>query len=342
MGADKPARSAAAGGRRTGVTIYDIARAAQVSPSTVSRALHKPGRINAKTEQHIRETAKALGYRINPLARALPTGRTRMLGLILSDFTNPVFFDLVRGAERVTAQEGYTLVIAESQETPDLEQETAERLLPSVDGMVLVASRLDDDQIMRISDSKPLFLVNREVPDVPGVVPDLLPGIRSALDHLAALGHRSLAFLAGPSTSWMSRLRWERFFAEALRRSMTIVEIGPNPPTVDGGRDSLARVLASGVTAVLAYNDLMAIGLLQASRAAGVDVPGRFSIVGFDDIFGADFTAPPLTTIRTPLGSMGEEAVRRLIAQVDAQHPGDGATLPTAFVERGSTAPASG
>lgn len=325
--------------RGAGVTIYDIARAADVSPSTVSRALHKPGRINAATAQHIRDTARELGYRINPLARALPTGRTRMLGLLLSDITNPVFFDLVRGAERVTAQRGYTLVIAESQETPALELEIADRLLPSVDGLVLVASRLDDDQVRRLDQQRPLLVVNRAVPEVAGIVPDVLPGIRAALDHLAELGHRALAFLSGPANSWMSRLRWDALLDEAPQRGMTIVEIGPGEPTTEGGRQSLRRILASGVTAVVAYNDLMAIGLLQASKAADIAVPGRLSIVGFDDIFGSDFTTPPITTIRTPLGTVGEEAVRRLIAEIEDERPdGDGTPTTTVFVRRGSTA----
>ncbi|NKY58362.1 LacI family DNA-binding transcriptional regulator [Nocardia flavorosea] len=328
--------------RGAGVTIYDIARAAGVSPSTVSRALHKPGRINATTAQHIRDTAQTLGYRINPLARALPTGRTRMLALILSDITNPVFFDLVRGAERVTARQGYTLVVAESQETAALELETAGRLLPVVDGLVLVASRLGDDQVQRLDEQRPLLMVNRAVPGVAGIVPDVLPGICAALDHLAALGHRALAFLSGPADSWMSGLRWDILLDEAPRRSMSIVEIGPGAPTTEGGRQSLRRVLASGVTAVVTYNDLMAIGLLQASKAADIAVPERLSIIGFDDIFGSDFTTPPITTIRTPLGTMGEEAVRRLIAEIDDEEPGGNETpLATAFVQRGSTAPSS-
>ncbi|WP_280416183.1 LacI family DNA-binding transcriptional regulator [Nocardia carnea] len=339
MAASRRAGGGTPGGNRgADVTIYDIARAAEVSPSTVSRALHKPGRINAKTAQHIRDTAQALGYRINPLARALPTGRTRMLGLLLSDITNPVFFDLVRGAERITARQRYTLVVAESQETAALEWETADRLLPSVDGLVLVASRLGDDQIQRLDDQRPVLLVNRVVPGVTGIVPDVLPGIRAALDHLADLGHRSLAFLSGPANSWMSTLRWETLLDEAPRRSMTVVEIGPGEPTTEGGRKSLRRVVASGVTAVVTYNDLMAIGLLQASKNADIAVPERLSIVGFDDIFGSDFTTPPITTIRTPLGAMGEEAVRRLIAQIDDEEPeGGDKPLETVFVQRGST-----
>jgi LacI family transcriptional regulator len=325
-------------GRRAPTTIYDIARTLGVSPSTVSRALHKPGRTNAKTEQRIRAAADALGYRINPLARALPTGRTGTLALILSDITNPVWFDLIRGAERVTAEHGRTLVLAESQESPDLERHTAERLLPSVDGIVLVASRLDDAEIRALAARKPVVAVNRAVAGVESLVPDVAPGIRAALAHLADAGHRSAVFLSGPAASWMSQARWDVVFDEAPRRGLSIVEIGPGAPTMEGGAAALRRVLASGASAVLAYNDLMAIGLLRACRDAGVAVPQRLSIVGFDDIFGSDFTSPPITTIRTPLGALAGDAVRRLVA-LSNDEPGPPPTLlTTEFVPRGSTA----
>jgi LacI family transcriptional regulator len=324
--------------RKPAATIYDIARHLGISPSTVSRALNKPGRINAKTEQRVREVAAELNYRTNPMARALPTGRTNTLGLILTDITNPVYFPLVRGAERITAAARHTLVLTESQESGEREAESAQRLLQSVDGLVLVASRLDDEQIRKLAEVKPLVLVNRAVEGLPAVVPDVVAGIRDALDHLASLGHTSLAFLSGPSASWMSRLRWETLLDEAPPRGMTIVEIGPGAPTLDGGEHALRRVRASGVTAVVAYNDLMAIGLLRACRDAGIEVPARLSIVGFDDIFGSDFTSPPITTIRTPLDLAGEEAVHRVLAALGDDAVPEPRLVSAQFVERASTA----
>jgi LacI family transcriptional regulator len=124
-------------------TIYDVAELAGVSPSTVSRALSKPGRISARTEARIRMAAQQLSFRINPMARALHTGRTNTLALVVADITNPVIFDIVRGAEHAASVEGYTLVIAESQESSDAEASSVQRLLPSVDGIILATSRLD-------------------------------------------------------------------------------------------------------------------------------------------------------------------------------------------------------
>ncbi|MCZ9880597.1 LacI family DNA-binding transcriptional regulator [Arthrobacter sp. B2a2-09] len=329
---------AANGGRRPRPTINDIARLAEVNPSTVSRALNRPGRVNARTEERIRKVAADLNYTLNPMARALPTGRSNTLGLILSDITNPAYFGLVRGAQRVAMAEGFTLVLAESQESPQRELEKAQRILRSVDGLVLVGTRLSDEEIQALRASKPLVLINREVSGVPAVVPDIAPGIRDALAHLAEIGHRSLAFVSGPSHSWISRRRWDHIMGEALSLGMSIVEIGPKAPSVDGGRDCITRVLASGVTTVITYNDLMAIGLLNACREHDVDVPGRLSIIGFDDIFGSDFTSPPITTIRTPFGRAGDVAMRRLVAAVTAKASSEQPNLSTEFVLRGSTA----
>lgn len=327
-------------------TIYDIARAAGVNPSTVSRALNKPGRVNVKTEERIHAAAKALNYRLNPMARALPTGRTNTLGLLLADITNPMFFEVVRGAERAARARGYTLILAESQESGEREAEAAERVAPSVDGLILVSTRLSDEQIRSLAERKRLVVINRRVDGVEEVVPDLEPGIDQALALLSEFGHRSVAFLSGPPEAWVSGARWRTVAERARSRGMNAVEIGPGRPTLEGGQASLSRVIASGVTAVLAYNDLMAIGLLRAAQASGVDVPGRLSIVGFDDIFGSDFTSPPLTTIRIPLDEMGERAVRRTLSLIDDEPPVEGEPVPgprasrpvaTELIVRGST-----
>ncbi|RLQ86480.1 LacI family transcriptional regulator [Mycetocola zhadangensis] len=342
------ARATARAGRpaKSAPTIYDVAELAGVNPSTVSRALSQPGRINIKTEERIHAAAKTLNYRLNPMARALPTGRTSTLGLLLADITNPMIFGIVRGAEHAAAEQGYTLVIAESQESGEREASTAERIQPSVDGLILGTTRLSDTQIQQLAAHKPLVLINRDVDGVPSVLPDVTPGIDGALAHLESLGHRSIAYLSGPANSWMSGTRWASVLQQAVARGMNVVEIGPNIPTLDGGRAALTRVLASGVTAVVAYNDLMAIGLLRAAAEEGISVPERFSLVGFDDIFGSDFTTPALTTIRTPLARAGARAVRRALALVGgnievASSTDDDEKIETELVIRQSTGPAA-
>lgn len=319
-------------------TIYDVARATGVSPSTVSRALNKPGRLSANTERRIREAAAELGYRINPMARALPTGKTGTLALLVSDLTNPVYFDLVRGAERIARENGATLIFADSQESSELERETAERLQVAVDGLLLVASRLDDAQIQELASVKPLVAVNRLVPGVSAVVPDVRPGITEAVELLYRHGHRRIAYLAGPEASWMNGMRWLTAFDLAADKDMSIVEIQSSAPTREGGVDAFPLIKASGVTAVLAYNDLVALGLLRACREHGVDVPGDLSIVGFDDIFGADLPTPALTTVRSPMSDMGMRAVRMLLDVIEGDAENTELILPTEFVNRESIA----
>ncbi|WP_224391218.1 LacI family DNA-binding transcriptional regulator [Pseudonocardia sp. ICBG1293] len=352
MNGDEPEERDAANGaptdaprmsRRTGaVTIYDVAERAGVAPSTVSRALSKPGRINATTEARIRRAAEELNFRVNPMARALHTGRTGTIALVVADITNPVVFGIVRGAEKAASAEGYTLIIAESQESGDAEGAAVRRILPSVDGVILSMSRLASDRIHAIAREKPLVLINRALEDVPAVVPDVSQGVTALLDHLDELGHRSLAYLSGPTASWMSERRWENLLDGAESRRMGLVEIGPNAPTIEGGRAALRRVVAARVTAAVAFNDLVAIGLMQAAAHAGVGVPGRLSVTGFDDIFGSELIEPALTTVRSPLQLAGRRAVEHLLAGLAGRTVEPAGALAAELVVRRSTAAPAG
>ena len=329
-----PARRAA---RKGPATIYDIAELAGVNPSTVSRALGKPGRVSAKTEAKIRAAAAELNFRINPMARALPTGRTNTLALVVADITNPMVFGMVRGAEHAATAAGFTLVIAESQESGEAESTVIEQIMPSVDGVVLATTRLAPEAIADIAGRKPVVLINREVDGVASVVSDVEVGVRQLVEHLHGLGHRSIAYLSGPPTSWISDRRWEHLLDIAEDLDLAVVEIGPNPPTIDGGRAAFRRVLASRATAVVAFNDLMAIGVMKEAAEQGTAVPGELSVAGFDDIFGSDLITPPLTTVRAQLIVAGERAVGQLLAQVgatEAEPPGE--ALATELVVRGS------
>ncbi|KQP57937.1 hypothetical protein ASF51_02905 [Agreia sp. Leaf283] len=328
--------------RRSGApTIYDVAELAGVSPSTVSRALSKPGRISATTEAKIRVAAEHLHFRFNPMARALPTGRTHTIALVVADITNPVVFGIVRGAESAAKADGYTLVIAESQESGDAESEAIERLMPSVDGIVLATTRLPSARIHEIAEQKPVVLINRAVEGIVGILPDIGSGVRELLTHLEELGHRSIAYLAGPETSWISDQRFECMLDATERLGIALVEIGPNAPTIEGGRAALRRVMASRTTAVIAFNDLIAIGLMQAAAAEGITVPHNLSVAGFDDIFGGELITPALTTVRAQLVTAGERAVESLLAELATT---DSATqrppnplLTTTLVVRDST-----
>lgn len=321
-------------------TIYDIAKLAGVNPSTVSRALNNPGRVTGKTRVIVEEAAAKLNYKANSFARALPTGITNTIGLIVADITNPTFFDVIRGAETAAAEGDCTLVLAESSESPEKELVVARRMLGTVDGLILASPRMDDEQIRGLPADKPVVVINREIEGIPCVVPDVDRGIGQAFKSLAANGHYHILYVAGPGHSWMSGRRWEgiRSAADWCRVEATMLESAT--PTLEGGRRIARQVLATGATAVITYNDLLAIGLMQELQAAKVSVPESISIVGFDDIFGADFTSPPLTTIRSPLRECGRRATIQLLGEWEnspAPDTGRGSVLDTELVVRGSS-----
>ncbi|KQR89016.1 LacI family DNA-binding transcriptional regulator [Microbacterium sp. Leaf179] len=325
--------------RRGGAaTIYDIAELAGVSPSTVSRALSKPGRISAKTEARVRAAAEQLNFRFNPMARALLTGRSHTFALVVADITNPVVFGIVRGAEHAASAAGYTLVIAESQESGEAEAEAIERLIPTVDGIVMATTRLSDERIVSVAERKPVVLINRAVEGIPSVLPNVEKGVSELLEHLAKLEHRSIVYLAGPESSWISDRRFDLMLEEADRLGFALVEIGPNVPTIDGGRAALRRVLAARPTAVIAFNDLMGLGLMQAAAEQGIQVPRQLSVAGFDDIFGSELITPPLTTVRAQLAEAGRRAVEDLLAGLSGDAGNSDQTrLSTTLIVRGST-----
>jgi LacI family transcriptional regulator len=300
-------------------TIYDVARLAQVSPSTVSRALNKPGRISAETERKVREAAESLAFEINPSARALPTGRRMTLALMLADITNPVVFGVIRGAERAAAGAGYTLIIAESQESGESELKMLRRIQASVDGIVLATTRVSAQSIKQFAQTKPIVLINRAESGVTSVVPGVFGGMAQLLDHLRACGHANIAYLSGPAASWMNSERWAALVQLAPSRGMRVFEILGRAPTMPGGAEALGRVMLSPATAVIAFNDLMALGLLQQARQEKVSVPGRLSIAGFDNIFGAELTTPALTTVAAPLEDAGARAVESLVALIEGR-----------------------
>ncbi|MHA6670376.1 LacI family DNA-binding transcriptional regulator [Homoserinimonas sp. A447] len=331
-------------------TIYDVAAACGVAPSTVSRAFSRPGRVNAETAARIRQVAADIGYRTNPIARALPTGRTSLLAVIVADVTNPFFFEILRGAEETATKAGYTLLVADVQESVETERQALDRTLPMVEGLVLATSRMSDSSIRAAAKQRPTVVLNRSMSDVASVVTDNSRGMKRAVEHLANLGHTTITYLAGPDASWANGVRWQAVREATHELGLRSRQFGPFPPTQAGGL-SAARALAdSPGTAAIAYNDLIAIGLMRGLVNLGIRVPDDVSVVGFDNIFGADFCTPQLTTVAAPLRQLGAVAVQTLLNELRGQAGGKRgapgaplktALLPAQLVERMSTGPAS-
>lgn len=341
VGAQGPGTEGGRARRRpSSPTIYDVAAACGVAPSTVSRAFSRPGRVNAETAERIRQVAAEMGYRTNPLARALPTGKTSLLAIIVADVTNPFFFEIIRGAEEAATEAGYTLLVADVHESVDAEREALDRTLPLVEGIVLGTSRMSDSSIRVAAKQRPTVVLNRVMTDIPSVVTDNARGTRRAVEHLAELGHTTITYIAGPEASWADGMRWRSLREAAFELDIKARRLGPFSPTQAGGLAAAQAVAANPTTAVIAYNDLLAIGLMRGLVRLGARIPQDVSVVGFDNIFGSDFCSPPLTTVAAPLRHLGSYAIRTLMEQVRGTAPRTlrPALLPAQLVVRGSTA----
>lgn len=324
----------------SGPTIYDVASAAGVATSTVSRAFSSPTRVNARTRAHVLAVAAELGYRPNPLARALLSGRHHTIAMVVSDITNPHYFELIRGAELRAKSSEYTLILVNAEESPRIELDQIQRLVKSVDGFVLAASRLPDENLRQIAAQRPTVLMSRELAGLSSVVLDHEHGCRQIIGHLRSLGHEQVVYVAGPRNSWMARTRWNALSAAAADLGVRISRIGPFTPKVSSGGSAADGVLNSGATAAVAHNDLLAIGVMQRLAQRGLRVPDDVSVVGFDDIFAAGLCTPALTTLGGAHAEVGRAAVELLLEAVGPVRSSTGpvqASLPTELVLRAST-----
>lgn len=320
-------------------TIYDIAREAGVAPSTVSRALSRPGRVSFRTAEHVREVAQRLGYHARRIDPGPSSRRQGLIAMFVADIANPVFVGLIRGAERAAVEHDTTLLLIESQESEAAEQAAVTRLVPLVDGMVLTSSRLTDRAIRSIAKNVPVVVLNRAVSDVASVTCDHVHALKKAVEHLAGLGHRDICYLSGPEASWADGMRWRGVKEAGLELELSVRRSGPYLPTLRGGRMAAEMWLKRRSGAVIAYNDLMALGFCQHLTEAGVRIPEQVSVVGFDNIVDTTLVEPQLTTIAAPQVSIGSTAINHLIGRrrpADADQR-EALRLPARLVIRGST-----
>jgi DNA-binding LacI/PurR family transcriptional regulator len=294
------------------VTIQDVAREAGVSVSTVSRAFTVPEMVRDETRHFVLETAERLGYRPNRAARGLITGKTGNLGVIVPDLSNPFFPNVLKGVQSRAREADYAVFLADCDENAAEEIALVEAMAKQVDGVILCSSRMSASQLERIVGTTSLVFINRQVREHASVLMDVARGMGQAIDHLAALGHRKVAYLNGPRASWSNRER-RRGLRRASRHGMEIVELGPFAPRFEGGPHAADLAIAEGVTAIIAYNDLIALGVMSRLADRGVSVPAEMSVVGFDDIPMAGMATPPLTTVSMQNERAGRAAVDLLV-----------------------------
>lgn len=330
------------------MNIAEIARKANVSTATVSRTLNQSGPVKAATARKVWRAVTALNYYPNSHARALVSGRSRLLGLIVSDITNPFFPELIRAFEGLASQQQYDLLLTSTDyETARMTACLRRMLERKVDGVAMMTSEMDLGLIKELSRrGVPIVFmdVGQVGPRMSHVAIDYGNGVKQAVSHLVSLGHKQIAFISGPLDLHSARTRRQAFLEgmrhHRLKPEQRLIREGTH--TAEGGEKAMAALLrlTKRPTAIVASNDWTAIGALHAIHAAGLTVPGDISLVGFDDIPLVSFTNPALTTVRMSAADVGATAFNALFGLIGGQRlEGDVYQVPTRLVVRDSTAP---
>lgn len=317
--------------------LKDVARLAGVSVATVSYVINGTKSVSPEVTARVLQAAEALGYRPNRTARALRTGRSEAIGLVLPDLTNPYFPALAQTVERRARELGFALFLIDSANDPEAEraglQSLAER---NVDG-VIWAPVADDPQAQY---PFPIVALDRTIHAVDCVSADHRMGGELAADFVNRLGHRRIGLLSGPQALTSARDRREGFVARIAEGCSIVWEVEV-PFSLPLPNRAVERLLQCDVTLVVGGNDVIAIGALRALRGAGVSVPAQVSVIGFDDIPWSELVEPPLSTIRQPLEAIGDRAVELLRARMhNPRGPVRHELLPVELVSRGSAAKA--
>ncbi len=330
-------------------TMADVAARAGVSIATVSRALSGDGRlVSAPVLERVRTTAREMGYHPNNLARNMRSGTARIFGLVISDVGNPFFTAVARGAEDVAQQHGYSMVLSNTDESPEREAASLDVMTAERVAGIIIATTNENGEVLRrsVSMGTALVAIDRRIQGLPtdSVAVDNESAAHEAVSHLIRLGHRRIAIVGGPPDAHTARERLRGY--ERAHRDARL-EVDPALTTAGTFRESAGLVLARSLlaipvppTAIFSVNNLTTIGVLRALREAGVRIPDQVSLVGFDDIPTAELLDPPLTVVRQPTYRMGAQAVELLIRRI--QKPGSPVRevqLTSTLVIRGSTGP---
>ncbi len=328
-------------------SIKDIARKANVSFSTVSRALQNSPLISRRTAEKIQRIARESGYRASAVARGLVTQRTKTIGVVVTSIADPFVSEVVDGIEECCNQHGYSVFLANSNADPDRERKVVQSFSERrVDGIVVTSSRVGALYIPLLSEMRvPIVLVNNQHPGefVHSVMIENVQGSRDVTDHLIELGHRRIAYI-GDRFGHQSDT--ERFSGYRKALDSATLQFFPELVFQGDGKPEAAIVATESLlllenrpTAIFCYNDMTALGTLRCLHAHGVRVPDDISMVGFDDLFIASYTDPPLTTVRQPRRRMGVLAMQSLLQLTNGENPSHVITVPAELVIRESSAP---
>ncbi len=322
-------------------TIRDVAAAAGVSATTASRALSGNGRVSPATIVRVGIAVDALDYQPNEIARSLLSKRTMTLGLVVPDITNPFFPELVAGAERAASALERTIFLVEARSAERARHDIGLLRGRAVDGIIVIGNPFPSAaDLLTAVGSIPLIVVDRaaSMSEISTVCCDHFNGGNIGVDHLVGLGHKRIIHLAGPVAADVSAQRVHGY-EFAMRSHGLTPHVVPAGFEITGGAAAVEALLADHVpfTALTAANDLSAIGAMRALSQAGLSVPGRVSVVGYDDIQMASFVSPALTTVRQPSADLGSQAVELIARQIEGETKVIRRVLPVELVAREST-----
>lgn len=327
--------------------LQDVAAAANVSPSTVSRYLNKRIELPPETARRIDEAISALDYRPNLLAKRLSLGRTEAIGLVTPEISNPFFADLAAAVEDEAGKHGYSVFMTSTGGHREREVASLRRLQDRhVDGLIMMTNQPDDGTLASaMGQHDHIVLIDEDISgvNVPKVFVENRTGAYLATRHLIETGHRRIAHIGGPADLFSTVERLSGF-RDAMDEAGLAIEPGHlrfGAYARDFGFEAMNEILSSGKlpTAVFAGSDFIAIGVMKAIKAHDLRVPGDISLVGFDDMPFADLLAPALTTVRQPAGELGRTGLRALLALIEKREPAPLTRLPVTLVRRESVAP---
>jgi LacI family transcriptional regulator len=327
--------------------IREIARRARVSTATVSRAINRLPTVDPQLAKRVWKVVDELGYFPNTQARALVSGRSRLFGLIVSEITNPFFPEIVQTFENLAVENNYEILLTSTVHDPKRMESSVRRMIERrVDGVAILTFGMEDALLDHLRFRKvPLVFVDVG-PNAPGIVNvriNYLNGIRQAVQHLAALRHTRIAFIAGPSNLKSAMARKMAFKASMTEIGLSSDLIVGGNHRMDGGMRALVEFEKSSErpTAVLCSNDMTAIGVMREAYDQNIKIPNDLSVIGFDDIRLAEFTIPPLTTVQMSQRELAKIAFQALLQEVQRESPSNERSeyeLVTNLVLRRSTA----
>jgi DNA-binding LacI/PurR family transcriptional regulator len=329
------------------VSIKDLARFANVSQSTVSRALRNSSLVNAETTEKIQRLAREHGYRASLVARSLVTRETKAIGCVVSSIADPFVAQVISGVYEAATQTGYALLLANSNTDPEREIEAVLSFQDRrVDGILVVASRVGDRYGAHLASMRlPIVLINNQhsATHIHSLMIDNVAAAQEATRHLTNLGHRRIAYLGSTAGQFSDEERREgyRSVMKELGLALHPELLVQGDGTPNGGEQAVREMLSQPVrpTAIFCYDDLLALGAYRAIYTAGLSIPDDISVVGFDDVFFAPYTVPPLTTMRQPMLSMGRSAMELLVKLCAGQEISEQVLVKAELVMRASTAP---